>query len=92
MVTRKLAANSRHGSSIRFVAILLIGSAGIVLATSTFIHFPLWVELSAFLVALIAAVVIAVMTWTDARESGLGIFATIWKSLRAVGRFLFDLG
>lgn len=73
-----------------FVGLAVLFASGIVLALSWAVDFPESVLALAWTVATVAALVVVVAVWTDSRRAGLGYFRSVGRSLRALGRFIFD--
>jgi hypothetical protein len=69
--------------------LLVLFAAGIVLALSWLLPFPEFVLAAAWLVAFAAMAVVIGSAFREARATGVGLFAAVGKSFRALGRFVF---
>lgn len=69
-------------------ALLVLGVAGLVLATSWAIPYSAGVLSTAWAVAFVGMAAAMYFGWRDARQQGIGILPALVRSLRALGRFL----
>ncbi|MDY7541333.1 MULTISPECIES: hypothetical protein [unclassified Cryobacterium] len=75
-------------TSILGLTVLL--AAGIVIALDGVVRMPGPIVEVALLVALAAAVTVVGATWVESRRRGIGWVRSLGRSLRALGRFVFD--
>jgi len=73
-----------------FLGLTVLIAAGIVIALGGVLVVPGPIVGLALLVALVAAVTVAGATWAESRRRGIGWVRSIGRSLRALGRFVFD--
>jgi len=82
------AADQRSGllSAAGLVAPL---AAGMALASSWFVTFPAVVLLAAWLIAFAAMATVIDYALRESRAAGIGFLASIGRSFKALGRFIF---
>jgi len=72
------------------LGLVVLFSAGIVIALDGVVRLPGPIVEVALLVAVAAAVAVAGATWAKSRRRGIGWVRSLGRSLRALGRFVFD--
>lgn len=81
-------SGSRLPQLVGVAGLVVLGIAGMVLATSWVVPFPPSVFLGACAVALVAMTVVLVSAWVKSRREGMTIFRSLLESVRALGRFI----
>lgn len=70
------------------LALLVLGIAGLVLATSWAVPYSASVLSTAWMIAFLGMAAATYLGWRDARQQGVGLLTALARSLRALGRFL----
>ena len=72
------------------IALAVLFISGLVLALDELIDIPFSIVVAALIVAGIAALTLAGAAWAESRRRGLGILRGLGRSVRAVGRAVWD--
>lgn len=78
------------GIVIAAAGLLALFAAGIVLATSFMVDYPVPVLAAAWLVALMGLLTTVLSAWRTSRATGARWSSSFGRTLKAAGRFIFD--
>ncbi|KQY24838.1 hypothetical protein ASD16_04940 [Cellulomonas sp. Root485] len=72
-------------------ALLALMAAGLVLAVDGVADVPSGLVSGALVVAAVGLGAVVVLSWRASRRSGVGVFRSIGRAIRAAGRLIADL-
>lgn len=77
-------------SRTALAALFALFAAGLILATSFLVDYPVPVLAAAWLIALAGLLTVTVLTWRTSRSMGASWSRTVGQTLKAAGRFIRD--
>ena len=82
---------ARPNLLVALAALFALMAAGLVLAVDGVADVPSGLVAGALVVAAVGLGVVVVLSWRESRRSGVGVFRSIGRAIRAAGRLIADL-
>ena len=82
---------ARPNPLVALAALFALMAAGLVLAVDGVADVPSGLVAGALVVAAVGLGVVVVLSWRASRRSGVGVFRSIGRAIRAAGRLIADL-